>query len=107
MSTLQEQIIADIDDIFFNADELAEEVSLNGVTVLAVPSRSTQSESGQENAQEHGVLTQRRTYTFRDQDLDPVPVAWEEVLLNGEPWIVEEVNPQKVTHKITFFKDLA
>lgn len=107
MSTLQEQIMADIDDIFFNADELAEEISLNGTTVLAVPSRGTQSETGQENAQEHGVLIQKRTYIFRDQALDPIPIAWEEVLLDGEPWIVEEVKPQKGTHKITFFKDMA
>jgi len=105
--TLQEQIKADIDDVFFNTDEMAEEIDINGAVVPAVPSRRTQSKTGQENAQEHGVLTQRRTYTFREQDLDPVPVAWEEVLLDGEPWIVEEVNPQKGTYKITFFKDLA
>ena len=105
--TLQEQIQNDIDDVFFDTDELAEEIELNGTLVPAVPSRGTQSESGQENAQEHGVLTQKRTYTFRAQDLDPVPVAWEEVLINEEAWIVEEVNPQKGTYKITFFKDLA
>lgn len=104
--TLKDEMALDLDEVFFNPDELAEEIDWNGAAILAVPSgRTSETEGEQENADEHGVLAQRRTLVIRDQDLDPMPVIWEEILLNGEPWYVEGIEPREGAQKITLMRD--
>ena len=105
--TLKDEIQSDLDELFFNPDELAEEVDWNGAIVLAIPSGGSENERGSENAEEHGVLAERRTLTIRDQDLETIPFVWEEVLYNGEPWYVETVEPRSGAHKITLMRDRA
>lgn len=102
--TLKDEMAQDLDEVFFNPDELAEEVDWNGAIILAIPSGNSENERGQENADEHGVLALRRTLTIRDKDLDPVPVVWEEILYNGEPWYVETIEPRNRAYKITVFR---
>ena|GEM_PF-2727679 len=103
--TLKDEMALDLDEVFFNPDELAEEVDWNGAAILAVPSGNSENERGMENAEEHGVLALRRTLTIRDKDLDPVPVVWEEILYNGEPWYVETIEPRSGAYKITLMRD--
>lgn len=102
---LKEQMQQDMESLFFDMDDQTEEIEFNGQVIMA--NKSTDSDHGFNNGPEHGVLEERRTYYFRAIDLDPVPVPWEEVEINGEDWTVIEVLSMYGAYRISFLKERA
>jgi len=105
--TLKSLIQSDLDEVFFDADELAEELDWEGTAVLAIPSSSLQDDRGLSNAEEHGVLTQNRAYHVRTSELPWVPVPWEELVIDGETWVVREIEERSGAYKIQLFRQQA
>lgn len=105
--TLKEQILADMQTLHFNQDEGAIEINFNGQLLTVNPVTSQDADTGFGDATEHGVLEEQRTYYFRSIDLDPVPVPWEVVDIDGDNWTVRDVYPVLGGVRITFFKEQA
>lgn len=102
--SLFEQMMADLDEVFFNDTEHARTISWNGEDILAIPDEGGRTSHGAENDTEHGVLIESRTWHIRGSDLDPVPVPWEMVNIDNEDWYVREVQPQDGAYQITVFR---
>lgn len=104
---LKQQMAEDMESLFFDLDDHTEEIEFNGQIIMVNKSTARESDYGFENSPEHGVLEERRTYYFRAIDLDPVPVPWEEVAIDGEDWTVLDVFSMYGAYRITFFRERA
>jgi hypothetical protein len=102
---LKEQMAADMESLFFDLDDQTIEINFNGQTIMVNQSTARDADYGSQNSPEQGVLEERRTYYFRGIDLDPLPVPWEEVEIDGQEWTVLEVFPMFGAYRITFFRE--
>lgn len=87
-------------------DIFGEQHELNGAQVRLMPRHRQGDPSTDENAVETGVLRQNRTFDALLEEIDP-PVPGEEIDLDGDIWVVSEVEIIGGVAAITMFRDFA
>jgi len=68
---LKEDLIKDLDDVFFNTDEFAEIVHVDGVKVEAIISNSLRKDSKKyQKFMENNYSAEEKTYTIKSSDFE-------------------------------------
>lgn len=80
--TFKSQISADLENVFFNADEFAEAITYNGTEILAIEADGFQMNTGAP-----GVTLPTRTIMVRQADV-PTAKVGDVVQMDGQTWHV-------------------
>lgn len=91
--TFKDQMLDDLDNVFFNTDEFAQTVNWDGTDIDVIPDTTDDRDSSSSNADEHGAFVQRRAYMVKQADFSAEPVPMQEVIIDGESWYVDRVDP--------------
>jgi len=87
-------------------DLFGEEHEWNGEMVTIMPNHSAMSNNADGNADETGVLRRKATWDIPAESITR-PLPWEEILFDGEPWVVESAEPVGNMLIVTIFQDYA
>jgi hypothetical protein len=80
---LRETIFADIDAVFLNTGEFAEEVTINGITLKCVPDEDDLTE--RQNPAALGTYRGEKTVFVKAADLPGKPSVESRITFRGEP----------------------
>lgn len=89
--SIRDQIKADVASVLIDPEVFAQPLNWNGQDILAVQDVLPETGWSGERGQVEGVNLERMRWIVAAGVLDPVPVAWEEVTINGAVWYVMEV----------------
>ena len=93
MSSFKEQLQADLQSVFLNLEDFAEERVFRGQPLVCIVDdadalASTSASGGLRNPSGLGILRCQRQVLCRAEDCQPVPLAGERVEMDGFFWIV-------------------
>ena len=92
MSAFKDMLKADLDNVFINAEEFADEHELNGQTVLCVVQSPTEQGmflQGLDYRGFDGVRGQTTIVYVKKEIIGEVPAEGEVITLDGEPMLVD------------------
>ncbi|MDR2503776.1 MAG: hypothetical protein LBD82_05265 [Deltaproteobacteria bacterium] len=94
MNMFRELLSRDIDDVFLNPDEFAQEITLQGVSMPAALEgpESLLTDGGRAGGRE-GVTYEMVTLRIKDGVI-PRPASGREITFNGEIWFIQRVTPE-------------
>jgi hypothetical protein len=93
MTSFKDQMLNDLNNVFFNTDEFAQTVNWDGTDIDVIPAVTDGQDTSSSNADEHGALVQRRAYMVKTADFSVEPVPMQQVMIDGEAWYVDRVDP--------------
>ena len=95
--TLKDVMESDIDDVFLNPDEFAEEIQYNGHTILAIPEFGDTNEKGNTFSSEGSA---DRAFFSVSSNLVPDPLSGDEIIHGGKTWEVVRYTPASGMNRI-------
>lgn len=87
--SLQDQLLADFGETLLDSDGPAQQAVVNGKAIMVVIDRPTLNETDPRT----GITIHRLTLYARQEDLGFVPVAGQDMEIDGEHWIIDEPCP--------------
>lgn len=92
---LKDIILADIDDVFLDLDELSEMVNIDGVEIVAVIERtSLKQRTMRQDSQYDGIYKAEMALYVKESDLGYRPVFGQSMQVNGKFYLVAECSEE-------------
>ena len=87
--SLKDVIASDVDDVFFDTDEFAEEAIVNGKPVPLIPDNDAL--NGKSDVYAAGLSEGEQLIFIKEKDLPRRPMEGEQITINNQQWYVRHL----------------